>query len=118
MSLVFTLLCATYQAKALILYETLDFHINLAREKKTIFDILDKIMKNDLTKKSPEEINDHALASRVDEDKGTQVRDDMSLSTTTNPPKKKNSHPVTHYKMSGTGKNLEHLCINLPGTPM
>ena len=95
MSLVFTLLYATYQAKALILYETLDFHINLAREKKTIFDILDKIMKNDLTKKSPEEINDHALASRVDEDKGTRVRDDMSLSTTTNPPKNKFSprHP-------------------------
>ena len=37
-------------------------------------------MKNDLTENNLEEVNNHALASGVDEDKCTRVGDDMSLS--------------------------------------
>ena len=47
MSFVFTFLCATNQVEILTLDGTSDFHINLAREKGTISDILDKAMKND-----------------------------------------------------------------------
>ena len=59
---------------------TLDFHINLAREKKNIFNVLNKAMKNDLNENNPKKVNDHALTSEVDEDKCTQLRDDKSLS--------------------------------------
>lgn len=48
--------------------------------KKTISDVLDKTMKNNLTENNPKEVNDDALTSRVDEDKCTQVRDDISHS--------------------------------------
>lgn len=37
-------------------------------------------MKNNLTENNPKEVNDDALTSRVDEDKCTQVRDDISHS--------------------------------------
>lgn len=80
MLLVFIFLCVTNQAKALTLNEDLDFHINSTREKVTIFDVLDKSKKNNLIENNLEEVNDHALASRVDEDKCTQVRDDIGLS--------------------------------------
>ena len=66
--------------KALTLDKTLDFHIKLASEKKTISNVLDKTMKNNLTENNPKEVNDDALTSRVDEDKCTQVRDDISHS--------------------------------------
>ena len=73
-------MCPTNQVKALTLDETLDFHINLVGEKRIIIDVLDKAMKNNLIKNNLEEANDHALTSRVDEDKCTQVRDDVSIS--------------------------------------
>ena len=47
--------------------------------KKAIFGVLNKAMKNDLTKNNFEEVNDHALTSMVDEDKCTQVNDDIGL---------------------------------------
>ena len=78
--LVFTFLHATNQKKTLTLNGTLDFHINLAREKKKIFNVLNKAMKNDLNENNPKKVNDHALTSEVDEDKCTQLRDDKSLS--------------------------------------
>ena len=62
MSSVFTILCATNQTNVLTLDDTLDFHINLVGEKRTILYLLDKAMKNDLTKNNLEEINDHALS--------------------------------------------------------
>lgn len=68
------------QAKALTLDETLEFHINLVREKITKSDILEKTMKKDLTKNNLEEVNEHALASGVDEENRTRVRSDISLS--------------------------------------
>ena len=46
-----------------MLDETLDFHINLAREKEYIFDALDKAMKKDLIENNPKEVNDHAFTS-------------------------------------------------------
>ena len=49
MSLVFTFLCVTKQAKALTLDETLDFHKNLVVWKEIESDKLDKI-KNELRK--------------------------------------------------------------------
>lgn len=58
MSLIFTLLCTTSQAKALALDGALNFQIKLAREKRTRFDVLDKALKNDLTMNKPEKIND------------------------------------------------------------
>lgn len=81
MLLVFIFLCVTNQAKALTLNEDLDFHINSTREKVTIFDVLDKSKKNNLIENNLQEVNDHALASRVHEDKCTQVRDDVGLSS-------------------------------------
>lgn len=68
------------QAKALTLDETLEFHINLVGEKITKSDILEKTMKKDLTKNNLEELNEHALASGVDEENRTRVRSDISLS--------------------------------------
>lgn len=68
------------QAKALTLDETLKFHINLVREKITKSDILEKTMKKYLTKNNLEEVNEHALASGVDEENHTRVRSDISLS--------------------------------------
>lgn len=80
MLLVFAFLCATNQAKALTLDETLEFHINLVGEKRTKSDILEKAMKKDLTKNNLEEVNEYALASGVDEKNCIQVRGDISLS--------------------------------------
>ena len=71
LSLVFIFLCDTNQEKALTLDKTLYFHINQVGEKKTISNVLDKAMKNDLTGNNPEEVNDHALEFGVDEDKCT-----------------------------------------------
>ena len=53
----------------------LRFQINFVREKGTIYDVLDKAMKNDLTENNLEEVDDHALAFGMDGDKCTQVRD-------------------------------------------
>lgn len=79
--LVFAFLCAMNQAKALTLDETLEFYINLVEEKITKFDILEKkTMKKDLTKSNLKEVNEHALASGVDEENCTRVRSDISLS--------------------------------------
>ena len=74
MLLVFTFLCATNQEKALTLDGSLDYHINLVREKRTKVGILDKAMKNDLRVHNPEKVNDHAFAFGVDEDKCTSER--------------------------------------------
>lgn len=68
------------QAKALTLDETLESHINLVGEKITKSDTLEKTMKKDLTKNNLEEVNEHALASGVDEENHTRVRSDISLS--------------------------------------
>ena len=76
MSFVLTFLWFTNQPKTL----TLEFYINLAKEKISKFQVSDKAIKKDLTMNDLEEVNDHTLASRVDEDKCTQVRDNMSLS--------------------------------------
>ena len=58
MPLVFTFLCSINEEKTLTLDGTLGFHINLAREKGTISDVLDKAMKKDLTRNNPKEVND------------------------------------------------------------
>ena len=71
MSLVFTLLCATNQEKALIIDRILDFNINLAREKGIISDVQNNAMENDLIENNSEEFNDHALAFGADGDKCT-----------------------------------------------
>ena len=56
--LVFTFLCVINQVvNGLTIDETLDFHINLAWEERTIFVVLDKVMKNDLTKNNPKDVN-------------------------------------------------------------
>ena len=53
--------------------------MNLVGEKKIIFDVLEKAMKNALIENNLEEVNDHALAFGANGDKCTRVRDDMSL---------------------------------------
>ena len=71
MSLVFTFLCVTNQAKALTLDETFDFHINLIGWKRTEFDLLDKARERDFIENKPEEDSAHACKSRTDVDKCT-----------------------------------------------
>ena len=79
MSLVFTFLYVTSQAKVLTLDEALDFHKNLARKKETRSDILDKATEKDFNKNKLEDNNDQALASEIVEDKCTRVREDLSF---------------------------------------
>ena len=79
MSLVFTFLYVTSQAKVLTLDEALDFHKNLARKKETRSDILDKATEKDFNKNKLEDNNDQALASEIVEDKCTRVREELSF---------------------------------------
>lgn len=80
MLLVFAFLCATNQVKALTLDETLEFHLIWLGKKRIESDILEKAMKKDLIKNNLEEVNEHALASGVDEKNCIRVRGDISLS--------------------------------------
>ena len=79
MSLVFTFLYVTSQAKVLTLDEALDFHKNLARKKETRSDILDKAIEKDFNKNKLEDNNDQVLASEIVEDKCTRVREELSF---------------------------------------
>ena len=63
MSLVFTFLYATNQAKALTLEGTFDFHKKLAGQKGTELEMMDKVEKTDLTEKIPKEDDIQAFAS-------------------------------------------------------
>ena len=58
MSLVFTFLCATNQAKVLTFEEAFDLHKNLVKRNKIRFEKLDKAKKKDLTVKKPKEDKD------------------------------------------------------------
>ena len=60
--LVFILLCATSQAKVSTLYDTLNFHKNLAREKWPKFD-MDKTIKNYFIENKFKGDNGQTLAS-------------------------------------------------------
>ena len=79
MPLVFTILCATNQARALTFEGTFDFHKNLTRRNKTGFEKLDTANKKDLTINKPEEDKDLAFESTAEGDKCTKLREDMSL---------------------------------------
>lgn len=56
--------------------ETFNFHKYLVGWIETKSDILDKAKKKDFTKNKPEEDSVHALASGMNGDKGTRVRQD------------------------------------------
>ena len=80
MSLVCTFLCATNQAKAMILEETLDFHKNFAGWKGTEFHKLNKANKKDFTENTPEEEGTKAFAFGTNGDKCTWKSEVISLS--------------------------------------
>ena len=68
MSLVFTFLCATNQAKVLTFEGAFDLHKHLARRNKIRFEKLDKAKKKDLTVNKPKEDKDYAFESAAEED--------------------------------------------------
>lgn len=85
MLLVLTFLLATNQAKALILNGTLGFQINLAREKETGSNKLNKFkMKNSIINE-PGKDNDQTLTSGTNGEKYTRVKEDMSISRFSTP---------------------------------
>ena len=66
MSLVFTFLCVTNHAKALTLEGTFNFYKKLVGQKGAESKTLDKVEKNDFTKKTLEEDGTQAFASRIE----------------------------------------------------
>ena len=66
MSLVFTFLCATNQARALTFERAFDLHKNLVRRNKMGFEGLDKAKKKDLTVNKPKEDKDQTFESVVE----------------------------------------------------
>ena len=79
MSLVFTFLNATNQAKAMTLEGALDFHKNLARWNGIESDKLVKAKKNDFTKNTPKEEGIQAFSSKTKGDKCTRERKVINL---------------------------------------
>ena len=78
MSLAFTFLYVTNQAKDLTLKGTWDFQTKLVERKGIRSRWLDKAIKKRLYYKIKDK--DQALTSRADGDKSKQVRDNISLS--------------------------------------
>ena len=54
-------------------------HKNLAGRNKIGFETFDKAKKKDFTENNPDEDKDHALESDEEEEKSTELREDINL---------------------------------------
>ena len=80
MSLVFTLLCTTNQAKDLTIKGTSNFQTKLVEKKGTESEWLNKARKKGFTVNKPKENKNQTLAFGANRDKCKWVREVMSLS--------------------------------------
>ena len=81
MSLVFTFLITTNQAKAFTFGGAFDFQIKLVGRKGIRLEDLDKAMEKDLTENEPVGYKHQPLESMVEEDDCLALSENMSLSS-------------------------------------
>ena len=103
MSLVFTFLSTTNQAKAFTFSGAFDFQIKLAGRKGIRLEDLDKAMKKDLTENELVGDKHQPLESTVEEDNPTALSNNMSLSSNL----KKNAYLQSIYDPHSKKSEIE-----------
>ena len=75
----FTFPCTTNQARVLTFEGAFEIHKNLAGRNKIGFETFNKAKKKIFTENKSDDDKDHALKSAKEEEKNTELREDINL---------------------------------------